>query len=122
MTGRNPWAVLGIAEDAPHQEILHAYRRRVKHTHPDSGGDAREFAAVVEAFEAIRRLRPTPLHHQGPRRPAPYGRWLQQGIVKGARADLGRPLHVAAAPPATPSIDFASMLAGEMTKAGAAAA
>jgi len=122
MTGRNPWAVLGVAEDAPHHEVQHAYRRRVKHTHPDSGGDAGEFAAVVAAFETICSLRPAPHRHQSPRRPAPYDRWVQQGIVKGARADIGRSAFTAPATRATPSVDFASILVGEMTKAGVAAA
>jgi curved DNA-binding protein CbpA len=53
MTGRNPWVVLGVAEDALHYEVQRAHRRRVKQTHPDRGGDGAQFAAVAQAFEAL---------------------------------------------------------------------
>src|SRR5580698_2004832 len=86
MTGRNPWAVLGLAEDAPYEEIQRAYRRKVKQTHPDRGGAADEFRAVANAVKDLRRL--------GPPRPAatlpsPYDRWLRPHRPKGLRADHG---------------------------------
>jgi curved DNA-binding protein CbpA len=71
MTGRNPWAVLCVAEGAPYQEIQRAFRRRVKETHPDSGGEASEFATVVEAFDVVRRSTPS-RHHRRSARPPPY--------------------------------------------------
>ena len=43
MTGRNPWAVLGLAEDASYEDIQRAYRGKVKQTHPDRGGAASDF-------------------------------------------------------------------------------
>jgi len=75
MTGRNPWAVLGVPEDATYLEIQRAYRRLVKQTHPDSGGDAGEFAAVAHAVEAVRRVVPPP-PRQLPARPTPYDSWI----------------------------------------------
>jgi len=75
MTGRNPWVVLCVAEDAPYHEVQRAFRRRVKQTHPDGGGDALEFARVVEAFDAVRQTLPVQ-DRRWPIRPTPYDRWL----------------------------------------------
>jgi hypothetical protein len=46
------WAnVLGIDRNAPLNEIQRAYRRKAIETHPDKGGDAEQFKAVVAAYE-----------------------------------------------------------------------
>ncbi|WP_232686447.1 ferredoxin Fer [Halobacterium zhouii] len=50
----SPFEVLGVEPDADEATIVRAYRRRVKETHPDQGGSAREFQAVKEAYERIR--------------------------------------------------------------------
>jgi ferredoxin len=49
----DPYDVLGVERDADDDEVLEAYRERVKDTHPDRGGSADEFQAVKEAYEAI---------------------------------------------------------------------
>ncbi|WP_136715879.1 ferredoxin Fer [Halorientalis salina] len=49
----SPFEVLGIDADADDDEVLEAYRERVKEVHPDQGGSAREFQAVREAYERI---------------------------------------------------------------------
>jgi len=49
----SPFEVLGIDPDAEEAEIVRAYRRRVKETHPDRGGSAREFRRVKRAYERI---------------------------------------------------------------------
>jgi len=49
----SPYDILGIDRDADDQEIQQAYRQRVKETHPDQGGSAREFQRVKAAYEAI---------------------------------------------------------------------
>jgi ferredoxin len=51
---QSPFDVLGVDPDADDEEIVRAYRRRVKEAHPDHGGSAREFQAVHEAYERIK--------------------------------------------------------------------
>lgn len=41
--------ILGISADATEQQILDAYRRKARETHPDTGGSAESFSAVVRA-------------------------------------------------------------------------
>ena len=63
-TGRTPWDVLGIAEDASFSDIKRAYFRRARSAHPDAtGGDAEAFRQVQAAFEELSRrvTRPDPL-------------------------------------------------------------
>ena len=124
MTGRNPWAVLRVAEGAPYLEIQRAYRRRVKQTHPDSGGDAVDFATVVEAFEAVRYLATvgkSPVRS----RPTPYDSWTRpfRPVRSWSEDDLGT--HQFSADDATilhlPGSDFTSVLENEMAKALATA-
>ena len=90
MTGRNPWAVLGLAEDASYEDVQRAYRGKVKQTHPDRGGAASDFRAVANAVEDLRRL-----HPQRPAAtvPSQYDRWLRPHRPKGSQADYGRPAH-----------------------------
>lgn len=47
-------AELGVSTDAGLDEIRAAYRRRVKETHPDHGGDEDEFNRVREAYTTAR--------------------------------------------------------------------
>jgi curved DNA-binding protein CbpA len=58
---RDPYAVLGVAPDAPDAELRAAYRRLVQLHHPDhNGGSAeseRRFEEVQEAYAEARRLR-----------------------------------------------------------------
>ncbi|WP_303657567.1 ferredoxin Fer [Haladaptatus caseinilyticus] len=49
----SPFDVLGIDADADDEEIVAAYRQRVKEAHPDVGGSAREFQRVKAAYERI---------------------------------------------------------------------
>ena len=122
MTGRNPWAVLGLAEDASYEEIQRAYRGKVKQTHPDRGGAASDFRAVANAVEDLRRL-----HSQRPAAtvPSQYDRWLRPHRPKGSRADYGRPAHrgscrrvVAREMPTSQSVrsDFGALLEREMAE------
>lgn len=50
---RSPYEILLLDPDADEVEIERAYRRRVKETHPDQGGSAREFQLVRAAYEAL---------------------------------------------------------------------
>lgn len=48
-----PYEILGVSASAPHEEIRRAYRRLLRTTHPDVGGDAARFIAVQRAWERI---------------------------------------------------------------------
>lgn len=50
---RSPYEILLLDPDADEAEIERAYRRRVKETHPDQGGSAREFQLVRAAYEEL---------------------------------------------------------------------
>jgi curved DNA-binding protein CbpA len=48
-----PYEVLGVTAAATMEELRRAYRRRLRETHPDTGGEAVEFHAVQVAWELI---------------------------------------------------------------------
>ncbi|WP_410767367.1 ferredoxin Fer [Haloferax sp. DFSO60] len=50
----NPFDILGIGPEADEEEIVQAYRQRVKETHPDQGGSADAFQQVRNAYEEIK--------------------------------------------------------------------
>jgi hypothetical protein len=68
-----PYEILGVSSNAPHEEIRRAYRRLLRVTHPDVGGDPVRFIAVQKAWERIstpeeraaydRGQRPAEEHH-----------------------------------------------------------
>jgi hypothetical protein len=126
MTGRNPWAVLRVAEGAPYEEIQRAFRRRVKQTHPDSGGHAVEFAAVVEAFEAV-RTPAAPVAGPTRRRSTPYDIWTRPFPSGHSWGEDVRPLHAArfsadGEVSGGPGADFTAVLHDEVEKVLAASA
>lgn len=47
------YRVLGVSPQAPKAEIQAAYRRRLRETHPDKGGDQAEFHLVQGAWETL---------------------------------------------------------------------
>lgn len=49
----SPYDVLGVSPAASPDELRKAYRRRLRETHPDTGGDADEFTAVQRAWERV---------------------------------------------------------------------
>jgi hypothetical protein len=49
----SPYAVLGVPADSTDAELRVAYRRRLRETHPDTGGSAPEFDRVQRAWELI---------------------------------------------------------------------
>jgi len=52
-TPATPYEVLGVSTAASMDELRRAYRRRLRETHPDTGGEAVEFHAVQVAWELI---------------------------------------------------------------------
>lgn len=51
--GPPPHEVLDISPDASRDEVLNAYKKRLKEVHPDQGGDPNAFKRVVQAKEAM---------------------------------------------------------------------
>jgi hypothetical protein len=49
----SPYEVLGVSPDATDDELRKAHRRRLRETHPDTGGSAIEFHAVQRAWERV---------------------------------------------------------------------
>jgi len=65
----SPYEVLGVDPRVDDDELKRAYRRRLRETHPDTGGSATEFRRVQEAWDRVGtpearasfdRLRPVP--------------------------------------------------------------
>ena len=52
-TPATPYQVLGVTASASTEELRRAYRRRLRETHPDVGGEATGFHAVQVAWELI---------------------------------------------------------------------
>ncbi|PPH23572.1 DnaJ domain-containing protein [Rathayibacter toxicus] len=50
---RTPYEVLGVAATASDDELRRVYRRLLRETHPDTGGDAESFHAVQRAWERV---------------------------------------------------------------------
>ncbi|MDQ1512205.1 MAG: hypothetical protein QOC59_47, partial [Microbacteriaceae bacterium] len=49
----SPYEVLGVAPSASDEDLRRAYRRLLRETHPDVGGDPLRFIAVQTAWERI---------------------------------------------------------------------
>lgn len=117
MPGWNPWMVLCVPEDASYPEVQRSFRRMVKTTHPDGGGDARSFDAVVRAFADIRRRHPSEPAPRPLRLAAstPYDSWLRPAPPAsswsddGGRKDDGVTVT-------SPGSDFSAVLLDEMAK------
>lgn len=53
MTIFDPYGLLGLERDASAASVKTAYRRAVQQAHPDRGGDADGFIAIVKAFGVL---------------------------------------------------------------------
>jgi DnaJ domain/Nuclease-related domain len=49
----SPYEVLGVSAGASEDDLRRAYRRLLRETHPDTGGDAQRFIAVQVAWERV---------------------------------------------------------------------
>lgn len=77
----DPYAVLGIDRTATPQQIREAFRRQLRHRHPDTGGDTADAAGVREVIDAYQLL---------------------MGQAAGAPSDVGRSDWPPADKPPTP--------------------
>lgn len=50
----NPYALLGVHTKSTDEDIASAYKTLARLCHPDRGGDAAKFAALAEAYAAIK--------------------------------------------------------------------
>ena len=48
-----PYEVLGVSSTASQDDLRRAYRRLMRETHPDTGGDAARFTSVQVAWERV---------------------------------------------------------------------
>lgn len=78
----SPYEVLGVDPAAAQDEVRRAYRRRLRETHPDTGGDPASFQAVQDAWE----------HVGDPARRADYDRGASSPRFDAPRAH-GGPMH-----------------------------
>ncbi len=51
------WEVLGVPRHAAHTEVLTAYRRKIRVSHPDQGGSLEDFYRIRTAWEAYQDSR-----------------------------------------------------------------
>ena len=58
MRDEDPRAVLGLPLDATRGEAQRAFRRLAKQTHPDAGGNATDFQAVMGAWDELTTVLP----------------------------------------------------------------
>ena len=49
----SPYEVLGVAASVSHEELRKAFRKAMRETHPDTGGDPKRFTAVQLAWERV---------------------------------------------------------------------
>jgi hypothetical protein len=113
--GRDPWVVLGLSEGATQGDARRAFRRLVKQTHPDTGGDAGAFAVVFDAYDELRRHLPPDPPPPPPVRPeTPYDRVLRPLPVHRSWSEP-RPR------PCRARRDFATVLEAELARVGIAA-
>ncbi len=94
------YRILGVSPEAPRGDIQAAYRRRLRETHPDRGGDQNAFHRVQTAWET--------LSHPGLRREYDLLRFGRRAAKRYGRA-AARPAHrkvrgwtVQPAPPTAP--------------------
>ena len=49
----SPYEVLGVAASVSQDDLRKAFRRALRETHPDTGGDPNRFAAVQVAWQRV---------------------------------------------------------------------
>ena len=103
MDGRHARIVLGVADDARPADIRRAFRAHALRTHPDHGGDARDFGEVLAALGVLDRT-----DERAPRE------------VASLSAPRRRFDAYDSAPRRAPRRDFADVLRGAVARVSAA--
>lgn len=80
------YEILGVEPDATQVVIKRAYLRRLRQTHPDTGGDAAQFQQVQEAWQLIGTVEARALY-----RPGVFVKPSPARPTAGARGPAGRP-------------------------------
>lgn len=87
----SPYAVLGVAEHASHAELRRAYRRKLRETHPDTGGSAVHFHRVQRAWEQVGTPEARAAYDSGADRTAGDSSRTWAPAPPAPRADASRP-------------------------------
>ena len=110
---RDPYIVLGLPREASAAEIVRAYRRAARASHPDSGGagSAERFQAVSDAYDELRDSRRRAMYDRSHPLSASQTADTRGGSVRYAAPGsqhvvLGRPAPHAAARPRLSFVDF----------------
>lgn len=98
---RDPYSVLGLPRDATAAAIREAYRRRVKHAHPDRDPSPEAAQRFMEIHEAYALLRDPLLR-------LAYDARFQRPPRPDPRYHARPAQRPAAAPPVTPDLDTRS--------------
>lgn len=81
--------MLGVTEQASHADLRRALRRRLRETHPDTGGTAAEFHLVQWAWELVGTPEARAAYDSGARRSESTPTWAPPAPRR--RADSSRP-------------------------------
>lgn len=84
----SPYEVLGVPAGATDEDLRRAYRRLLRETHPDTGGDPQRFIAVQAAWE---RIGSPDARAQYDRGHSPLGEPASWAPSSGPRASGDRP-------------------------------
>lgn len=116
-----PRAVLGLPIDATRGEAQRAFRRLAKQTHPDAGGNATEFQAVVGAWDELARLLPAErrLVERRPTPPSPHVLAYQAAMSRVVWAETPPARRPVRRDNRVGSTDFARVLQAEMARLAA---
>lgn len=87
---------LGLDRDAPSEDISKAYRKLIRKTHPDVGGDTATAARITEAYAWLKQAEPTDASDRAAGAPSPKDEklvlLLPPGDVFARLCELGHQL------------------------------
>ena len=85
----DPYAILGVAQDAGQRELAAAYREQAKRWHPDRGGGAAAARRMAEINAAYDLLRAGAAHAAPPPAAPPRrGGWLADAVRRALGPEL----------------------------------